>query len=49
MIAVGLKLGLLYAFIMWLDGRILSWACLMRPIVLAPLSGLVIGDIRTGI
>ena len=49
MIAVGLKLGLLYAFIMWFDGRILSWSCLMRPIVLAPLSGLVMGDIRTGI
>lgn len=49
MIAVGLKLGLLYAFIMWFDGRILSWSCLMRPIVLAPLSGLVMGDVGTGI
>lgn len=41
MTIVALKLGLLYAFIMWFDGRMLSWSCLMRPIVLAPLAGLI--------
>ena len=49
MISVALKLGLLYTFIMWFDGRVLSWSCLMRPIVLAPLSGLIMGDLNTGI
>lgn len=49
MTIVALKLGLLYTFIMWFDGRMLSWSCLMRPIVLAPLAGLIMGDVQTGI
>lgn len=49
MIIEGLKLGLLYTVVMWLDGRVLSWSCCMRPIVMAPLVGLILGDFQTGI
>lgn len=49
MIAIALKVSILYAVVTWLDGRILSWQCLLRPIVLAPLTGLLMGDLYQGL
>ena len=40
---------LVYWFIFALDPYILSWQCLNRPIVVAPVIGLVLGDFHTGI
>ncbi len=41
------------AFVYWIvsviDPTLLSWQCLNRPIVVAPLAGLVLGDLRTGL
>ncbi len=48
MIEVAVKLGLLYIAIMWQE-RMTGWQCLMRPLVLAPLSGLIMGDLTQGI
>jgi Phosphotransferase system, mannose/fructose/N-acetylgalactosamine-specific component IIC len=42
-------LVLVYWFVIIVDTRFLSWQCLNRPIVTAPLAGLVLGDFRTGI
>ena len=42
-------LVLVYWFVVIVDTRFLSWQCLNRPIVTAPLAGLVLGDFRTGI
>ncbi len=49
MIIDAMKLSLLYWIILLLDTYILSWQCLMRPIVVAPLAGLLLGDFKTGI
>ena len=40
---------LVYWIIFCIDPYILSWQCLNRPIVVAPLVGLVLGDVHTGI
>ena len=41
--------AVVYAVINWLDPYTLSWQCLNRPIVVAPLVGLLLGDyILTG-
>ena len=49
MIIDAMKLSILYWIILLLDTYILSWQCLMRPIVVAPLAGLLLGDLKTGI
>ncbi|MCF0111678.1 MAG: PTS sugar transporter subunit IIC, partial [Erysipelotrichaceae bacterium] len=49
MAGAALKLALLYVIIMYVDQSLLSWQCLTRPIVIAPLAGLVVGDFHTGI
>ena len=41
--------AVVYAVINWLDPYTLSWQCLNRPIVVAPLVGLLLGDFQTGI
>lgn len=40
---------LIYWIIYVLDPYILSWQCMNRPIVVAPLVGLLLGDFKTGI
>lgn len=49
MVEKALLLSMLYLFIEYLDPYILSWQCLNRPIVVAPITGLLLGDIQTGI
>lgn len=49
MVSAALKIALLYIAIMYIDQGLLSWQTLTRPIVIAPLAGLVIGDFHTGI
>ena len=41
--------AVVYAVINWLDPYTLSWQCLNRPIVVASLVGLLLGDFQTGI
>lgn len=48
-IQAGLICALVYVFIYSLDYYFLSWQCLIRPIVVAPLTGLLLGDLGTGI
>lgn len=45
----GLLCALVYVIIYVIDYGFLSWQCLIRPLVVAPLTGLVLGDIGTGI
>lgn len=40
---------LVYWIIFCLDPYVLSWQCLNRPIVVAPIIGLILGDFQTGI
>lgn len=49
MVTIALKAAFVYYAVYWLDTFILSWQCLTRPIVIAPLAGLVMGDFHTGI
>lgn len=49
MVVDAVKLSILYWIIILLDTYILSWQCLMRPIVVAPLAGLLLGDFETGV
>lgn len=49
MVVDAVKLSILYWIIILLDTYILSWQCLMRPIVVAPLAGLLLGDFKTGV
>lgn len=49
MSSVALQVCLAYYIVTWLETNILSWQCLTRPIVVAPLAGLVMGDFGTGI
>jgi PTS system mannose-specific IIC component/fructoselysine and glucoselysine-specific PTS system IIC component len=49
MVGAALKIALVYWIIEILDVYVLSWQCLLRPIVVAPLTGLVLGDFHTGI
>lgn len=44
-----LIVALLYWFFMILDPLLLSWQCMNRPIVVAPIAGLLLGDFNTGI
>ena len=49
MVLAALKITLVYLIINTLDPFVLSWQCLNRPIVIAPLAGLILGDFKTGI
>ena len=48
-VAAALKISLVYLIIQTIDPFILGWQCLNRPIVVAPLAGLILGDFQTGI
>ena len=48
-IQAGVLCALVYVLLYALDYGFLSWQCLIRPIVVAPLTGLVLGDLSTGI
>jgi PTS system mannose-specific IIC component/fructoselysine and glucoselysine-specific PTS system IIC component len=48
-ITAALVVTLIYWLLKALDPMLLSWQCLGRPIVAAPLVGLVLGDFQTGI
>ena len=43
------QVALVYYLVTLIDNGFLSWQCLTRPIVIAPLTGLVLGDFHTGI
>lgn len=49
MVGSALQICLAYYIIAILDPGIMSWQCLNRPIVVAPLAGLILGDFHTGI
>ncbi len=49
MVSAALQICLVYYIVSLLDPYILSWQCVNRPIVVAPLAGLVLGDFTTGI
>lgn len=49
MVSSALQICLVYYIVSLLDPYILSWQCINRPIVVAPLAGLVLGDFHTGI
>lgn len=49
MVEAALKLSLVYFIIRFLDPYLLSWQTLDRPIVVAPITGFVLGDPVTGI
>ena len=49
MAGAALKICIVYFLLTYIDEICLSWQCLTRPIVIAPLAGLVLGDFRTGI
>ncbi|MBR5340497.1 MAG: PTS sugar transporter subunit IIC [Erysipelotrichaceae bacterium] len=49
MAGAALKICIVYFLLCYIDEICLSWQCLTRPIVIAPLAGLVLGDFRTGI
>ena len=49
MVQSAIVVALVYWFINVLDQSFLSWQCLSRPIVVAPLVGLLLGDFHTGI
>lgn len=48
-IQAGILCALVYVLVYAIDYYFLSWQCLIRPIVVAPLTGLVLGDLGTGI
>ena len=48
-IQAGFLCALVYVLVYAIDYYFLSWQCLIRPIVVAPLTGLVLGDLGTGI
>ena len=49
MASAALKICIVYFLLNYIDEICLSWQALTRPIVIAPLAGLVLGDFRTGI
>ncbi len=49
MAEAALKMCIVYYIISFLDPFIFSWQCLNRPIVVAPIVGLVLGDFNTGV
>ncbi|GFP76439.1 PTS mannose/fructose/sorbose/N-acetylgalactosamine transporter subunit IIC [Clostridium fungisolvens] len=49
MVHAALQICIAYYIISLLDPFFLSWQCLNRPIVVAPITGLILGDFHTGI
>lgn len=49
MVTAALQICLAYYIVSLLDPVLLSWQCINRPIVVAPIAGLVLGDLHTGI
>lgn len=49
MASAALQICIAYFIIAVLDPILMSWQCLNRPIVIAPLAGLILGDFHTGI
>ena len=49
MISAALRICLAYYLVSYVDSYLLSWQCLTRPIVVAPIAGLIMGDFHTGI
>lgn len=49
MVQSALLICIAYFIISYLDPYVLSWQCLNRPIVVAPIAGLILGDFTTGI
>ncbi len=48
-VSAGIVCAVAYWVILMLDQNLLSWQCLSRPIVVAPVIGLLLGDLHTGI
>ena len=48
-VSAGIICAILYLVINCLDPYMLSWQCLNRPLVVGPLTGLLLGDLHTGI
>ncbi|MGN0484855.1 MAG: PTS mannose/fructose/sorbose/N-acetylgalactosamine transporter subunit IIC [Lachnospiraceae bacterium] len=48
-IYAALVAALVYLIIVFIEDGFLSWDCLTRPIVVAPLTGLLLGDFHTGV
>lgn len=49
MVNAAIQICIAYYIISLLDPYLLSWQCLNRPIVVAPIAGLILGDFHTGI
>lgn len=49
MVQAAFQVSLAYFIIVLIDPYLLSWQALNRPIVVAPIAGLILGDIGTGI
>lgn len=49
MVQAAIQICIAYYIISVLDPYLLSWQCLNRPIVVAPIAGLILGDFHTGI
>lgn len=49
MVHAAIQICIAYYIISLLDPYLLSWQCLNRPIVVAPIVGLILGDFHTGI
>ena len=49
MVGAALKCALVYFVFVYLDDRWLGWQTITRPIVVAPITGLLLGDFKTGI
>ena len=49
MVTAALQICLAYYIVSLLDPCLLSWQCINRPIVVAPIAGLILGDFKTGI
>ncbi|SJZ35917.1 PTS mannose/fructose/sorbose/N-acetylgalactosamine transporter subunit IIC [Anaerorhabdus furcosa] len=49
MVTAAFQISLAYYIVAVLDPYIVSWQCLNRPIVVAPIAGLILGDFTTGI
>ena len=49
MVVAALKISIVYLLVQLIDPFLLSWQCINRPIVLGPIVGLVLGDMKTGI
>lgn len=49
MVNEAFRICLAYLIVTLLDPFILSWQCLNRPIIIGPIAGLILGDLKTGI